>query len=186
MVAIPLPSQCCLLWRSCAVGVVTPLYIRADEWRPSASHHVYRSVIVAFVVLSLRHLCCYSLCSRHRTCAGRLVVLRGRQVCAETMPRRGGQLSHLLLAANPGKQFDWHTVHADMPPDKKMGLLLERIKRRKTTQGIKDMNAERELGFASKATGAPPVAALAATATDTPPALHQHSTTLLQRRRRFW
>ena len=73
-VAIPLSSQCCMLWRSSAVGVVTPLYICADEWRPSASHHVYRSVIVAFVVLSLRHLCCYSLSSRHRTCAGRLVV----------------------------------------------------------------------------------------------------------------
>jgi len=96
------------------------------------------------------------------------------------MPRGSGQLSHRLLAANPGKQFDWHIVHADMPPDKKMDLLLERIKRRKTIQGIKEMNAERELGFAAKATGAPPVAALAATATDTPPAVHHHSTTLRQ------
>ena len=96
------------------------------------------------------------------------------------MPRRGGQLSHRLLADNPGKEFDWHIVHAGMPPDKKMDLLLERIKRRKTIQGIKEMNAERELGFAAKATGAPPVAALAATATDTPPAVHQHSATLHQ------
>ncbi len=99
---------------------------------------------------------------------------------SSTMPRQSGELSHRLLAENPGEQFDWHIVHQDIPPDNKLDLLLERVKRRKLIQGIKDMFAGKELGFASKATGAPPARTAAPSVTyattTAPPALPSPAT----------
>ena len=96
------------------------------------------------------------------------------------MPRQSGELSHRLLTENPGKQFDWHIMHHDIPPDRTLDLVLERAKRRKIIQGIKEMFVEQELGFASKATGAPPARTAAPSATyattTAPPALPSPAT----------